>query len=332
MNRRHTVLPALLLLLAPALAQQPVSKLPASGVTGIHHVSLSVRNLNRAVAFYTGLGLTEVSRQRIAGKVPVEVSSGIRHVARNRVSLRGPNGQIELNEFDGGAAKPTCALPVPGPGITHICYQSPPASGLYAQTKALGGQIISRGDKPIDRGYGIQYAYARDADGILYELEQLDTPPFTEAIWLGHVALATPDIDRLVAFYTKLLGIAPHHRIDNIRNSPKLDDIANIDSLRLRAAWFKTGAMVVEIWQFENPPTSVPTAAPAYTTIGYNTISFAVSNLAQTYQQLRKAGIQFLCAPILTGAASSVLLRDPDGNLLSLDEGPTVSGASAQPR
>jgi catechol-2,3-dioxygenase len=57
----------------------------------------------------------------------------------------------------------------------------------------------------------------------LYELEQLDKPPFADSVWMGHVALVTPDIDRLVEFYTKLLGVKPHNRIDNIRNSPKLD-------------------------------------------------------------------------------------------------------------
>ncbi|MDB5242701.1 MAG: Glyoxalase-like domain protein [Spirosoma sp.] len=306
-------------------AQQPASPPVPSGIKGIHHVSLSVRDLDRAALFYKrAIGLTEVRRYQVTNKVPVEEKSGIPYVARNVALLRGPNGQIELAQFDGTADKPACAMPVQGPGITHVCYQAPATSALYAKSKASGGDIVSRGTAPVDRGYGIQYAYAKDPDGILFELEQLDKPPFADSVWMGHVAIVTPNIERLVEFYTKLLGVKPHNRIDNIRNSPKLDDIANIDSLKLLAAWFKTGNMVVEIWQFDNPPTHLPERFLPYTQIGYNKISFEVSNLNQTYQQLRLSGLTFLSPPVST----AVLLRDPDGNLLSLEEYPATSPTS----
>ena len=302
------------------LAQQPVS---TTGVKGIHHVSLSVRDIERAVGYYKSvMGLTEARRYTQTDKVPVEKKSGIRHVARKVALLRGPNGQLELNEFEGNAQKPGSEMLIQGPGITHVCYQSPAASDLYAKTKAAGGSIVSRGTAPVDRGYGIQYAYAKDPDGIMYELERLDKPPFTDAVWVGHVAMVTPDIDRLVAFYTKLLGVKPHNRIDNIRNSPKLDDIANIDSLKLRVAWFKTGNMTLEIWQFDSPLTHQPAGPLPFTQIGYQKISFEVSSLNRTYQQLRADGVNFLSPPVSSTDSAAVFLRDPDGNLLSLEEFP----------
>jgi catechol 2,3-dioxygenase-like lactoylglutathione lyase family enzyme len=306
-----------------ALAQQPVSTTSATGVKGIHHVSLSVRDIDRAAAYYKNvMGLTEIRRYTQTNRVPVEKASGIQHVARNVVLLHGPNGQLELNQFAGNDKNPVSAMPIQGPGITHICYQAPAASDLYGKTKSAGGTIVSRGTAPVDRGYGIQYAYAKDIDGIMYELERLDKPPFTDAVWMGHVALATPNIDRLVEFYTTLLGVKPHNRIDNIRNSPKLDDIANIDSLKLRVAWFKTGNMTLEIWQFDNPKTPVPTATPLFTQVGYQKISFEVNNLNRIYQQLRAEGIRFLSTPVSSDDSATVFLRDPDGNLLSLGEFP----------
>lgn len=307
--------------------QPPANDPAASGVKGIHHVSLSVRNLNQAVQFYTNaIGLADVQRYRIDKPVPAEQKGGIRHVSRNVALLRGPNGQLELNQFDGAATQPASSMPVPGPGITHVCYQAPAASDLYGKSKVAGGTVVSRGSAPVDRGYGIQYAYAKDPDGILYELERLDKPPFADAVWLGHVALVTPDIDRLVGFYAKLLGVAPRHRMDNIRNSPKLDDIAAIDSLRLRAAWFTVGNMTLEIWQFESPPTRARPAPLPFIQIGYNQISFEVGNLRQTHEHLRSAGLTFLSAPVADSESTAVLLRDPDGNLLKLEEVP--AGAS----
>lgn len=321
---------AALLASAGSTGQVNATRTDTSGIKGIHHVSLSVRNLDRSVRFYTNaIGLSEVRRYRIAHAVPVEKQGNIRHVARNAARLRGPNGQLELIQFDGAATQQTCVMPVQGPGITHVCYQAPAASALYEKARMAGGSIVSRGTEPVDRGYGIQYAYVKDPDGILYELERLDKPPFTDAVWIGHVALVTPDIDRMVGFYTKLLGVEPQRRIDNIRNSPKLDDIANIDSLHLRAAWFKTGNMVVEIWQFDNPPTRVPDGPPPFTRIGYTAISFEVNNLARTYQRLRAAGLPFLSPPVTSAESTTALLRDPDGNLLRLEEFPAASSMAA---
>lgn len=327
--RRITILLWGLLGATRGMAQSPASTTVTSDIKGIHHVSLSVRNLDRAVAYYTGVfGLTEVRRYRLTDRVSAGPKSGSRSIARNVTVVRGPNGQLELSQFDGAAEQPVSAMPVQGPGITHVCYQAPAASALYAKSKVLGGTIVSRGTTPVDRGYGIQYAYVKDPDGIMYELEQLDKPPFADSVWVGHVALVTPDIDRLVMFYTKLLGVKPHNRIDNIRNSPKLDDIANIDSLKLRAAWFKTGNMTVEIWQFDNPRTATITAPASATKIGYTSISFEVNNIRQTYDQLHNAGLTFLSIPVAVANATVVSLRDPDGNLLNLVELPANAPTS----
>ena len=329
MNLRNILPFVLLTTSVNLLAQPPSSTTVTSDIKGIHHVSLSVRNLDRAVAYYAKvLGLTEVSRYRLTDRVPIEQKGSGRSFTRKVSLLHGPNGQLELSQFDGAANQPVSAMPVQGPGITHICYQAPAASALYAKTKAAGGTIVSRGTTPVDRGYGIQYAYAKDPDGIMYELEQLDKPPFADSVWIGHVALVTPDIDRLVTFYTKLLGVKPHNRIDNIRNSPKLDDIANIDSLKLRAAWFKTGNMTVEMWQFDNPRTAPPTAPASSTKIGYTSISFEVSNINQTYGRLRNAGLTFLSSPVAAAPETVVSLRDPDGNLLNLVELPANAPTS----
>lgn len=326
MKRAVTLLLALLWTSAGVVAQPLLNGPDTSGIKGIHRVSLSVRNLDRAVRYYTqAIGLSEVQRYRVNDPVPVEERSRLKHTGRNVALLRGPNGQLELNEYDGAATQPTSIMPVPGPGITHVCYQAPAASDLYTKSKTAGGSIVSRGTAPVDRGYGIQYAYAKDPDGILYELERLDKPPFTDAVWLSHVALVTPDIDRLVGFYTNLLGVAPRRRMDNIRNSPKLDDIADIDSLHLRVAWFSVGNMTLEIWQFENPPTRAREVPLPITQIGYSKVSFEAADLNRLYKRLRAGGLSFLSPPVSANGTTTVLLRDPDGNLLSLEE---AAGAS----
>lgn len=293
--------------------------LAQSTVKSIAHVSLSVRDLDRALAFYTKtMGLKVTDRQQIKAEVTVEKASGFAHKSRSMAVLQSPNARIELIQFDGATEEPISPMPIPGPGITHVCYQSPASVSIHAKAKANGASIVSRGGVPVDRGFGIRYSYIKDRDGIMFETEQLDKPKFADSLWVGHVAIVTHDIDRLVSFYTQLFGKEPVNRIDNIKNSPKLDDIANIDSLRLRGAWFMVGNMMLELWQFDNPATK-PAEAPApFTQIGYQKIVFDVGDINADYKRLIAKGVRFLSSPVATTKPTEVFFRDPDGNLLGL--------------
>ncbi len=292
-----------------------------STVKGINSISLSVSDLSRSVAFYKqAMSLENTQQYKIKKRVKIEKKSGIKHASREVALLKAPNGQLELIQFDAPKNRPLSKMPIQGPGITHICYQSAVSNSIYNKSKTAGATIVSRGSAPIDRGYGIHYAYIRDTDNIMFEVEQFEKPSFTEPVWLGHVAIVTPDIDRLVAFYKQLLGSEPINRIDNIKNSPKLNDIGNMDSLRLRGAWFKVGNMLLEMWQFENPKTPMPTQTASFTQIGYHKIAFEVSDIQSDYKRLSALGVNFLSAPVAHESGWVVFLRDCDGNLLSLQQ------------
>lgn len=154
MKKAITIVPTLLWISASVVAQPSANGSDTSRVKGIHRVSLSVRNVKRAVQYYTqAIGLTEVERYRVNEPIPIEKQSKLKHTNRNVALLRGPNGQLELNEYDGATTQPASAMPISGPGITHVCYQAPATSDLYSKTKAAGGSIISRGTTPVDRGF-----------------------------------------------------------------------------------------------------------------------------------------------------------------------------------
>jgi catechol 2,3-dioxygenase-like lactoylglutathione lyase family enzyme len=309
--------------------QNPTSTNSTSTVKGINRISLNVNDLSRSVAFYKqAIGVESHQEWAIKKRLKIEKMSGIKHAPRQVALLKAPNGQIELIQFGKVQNTPLpitsgsaiSKMPVQGPGFTHICYQSAMSNSIYTKAKTAGAAIVSRGSAPVDRGFGIHYAYIRDADSIMFEVEQFEKPTFTEAVWLGHVAIVTPDIDRLVAFYKQLLGTNPINRVDNIKNSPKLNDIANMDSLQLRGAWFKVGNMLLEMWQFENPITKAATQPPPFTQLGYQKIVFEVDDLNSDYKRLSALGVKFLSAPVVNEEGAAVFLRDCDGNLLSLQQ------------
>ncbi len=205
-------------------------------------------------------------------------------------------------------------MPVKGPGITHICYQSPDDKPLYFKALEQGAEKLSKGDKPIDRGFGVKYAYSRDFDGNIFEMEQLRKPNFENEVWMGHVAIATPNIDSLVQFYTQLFGEDPVSRRNNIHNDAGLDSIGNINGLVLNGAWFRIGNMGLEIWQFVNPVTPQANGLIPYTETGYNKITFEIRNFESEMENIKKRGL----FPSIDFKAKRALIRDSDGNLLEL--------------
>ena len=288
----------------------------ASSVIGIHHVGMSVTDLKASVEFYSqALGVrlqnTPDTMQAEDGSLGLSTSS-------NSAVLAFPNGYLKLSEYDRSDFSPPPVLPVKGPGITHVCYQSPTSEDIYQRLINGGATTVSRGEQPVHLlGQGVYYAYARDHDGIMYETEHLDHAPFEVPIWLSHAALVSPDLDRLVEFYSLLLDAKPNRRTDRA-SGPRFDEVAGYDNVMIRAAWFDIGNMILEMWQFVNPVTPEPQRPSAIEDVGYNKVAFEVSDLQKEYERLTALGVRFLSSPATSVDGWEACLRDPDDNLISL--------------
>ena len=298
-----------------------------SNVIGIHHIGMSVSDLKASVDFYSrALGISAehlIATQQDNGVSAYGASS-------NSALLTFPNGYLKLSEYDRSDLPSTAVVPVKGPGITHVCYQSPMQENIYQRLMDSGATPVSRGKEPVHLlGQGVYYAYARDRDGIMYETEHLDRSPFEGPIWFSHVALVSPDLDRLVEFYGLLLNAEPSRRT-NRASGPTFDEVADYDDVMIRAAWFDVGNMILEMWQFVNPSTPEPKQPPAFEALGYNKVAFEVSDLEKEVERLSEQGIEFL-APL--GSSEDGLetsLRDPDGNLVSLIQPQEKTGRSVR--
>ncbi|MGA1109599.1 MAG: VOC family protein [Pseudomonadales bacterium] len=285
-------------------------KLALSSVLGIHHLGLAVRDLKQAVEFYAKTTMLSVLEdERIFSHVP--------HEPDQCAVLKGPNGHLQLMQFSDA---PPSGMGVIGPGATHICFQAPASRSLYKTFVGQGAVPVSVGNPPIDlNGAGVRYAYARDQDNIMFEVEELDQPRFEGPIWIAHIALACEDIDRSVEFYRELLGVEPYGRANKVMG-PRFDEVTGIENVRIRAAWFNTGNMVIELWQFINPPTPKATQAPNFCEAGHNKIALEVEDLAFELDRLAATGVALTHPPFESRGITEAYLRDPDGNLLSLVE------------
>jgi catechol 2,3-dioxygenase-like lactoylglutathione lyase family enzyme len=277
---------------------------------------MSVTDLKASVEFYSeALG---VRLQNTPDTMRTEDASLGFSTPSNSAVLAFPNGYLKLSEYDRSDFSPPPVLPVKGPGITHVCYQSPASEDIYQRLINGGATTVSRGEQPVHLlGQGVYYAYARDYDGIMYETEHLDHAPFEGPIWFSHAALVSPDLDRLVEFYSLLLDAKPNRRTDRA-SGPRFDEVAGYDNVMIRAAWFDIGNMILEMWQFVNPVTPQPQRPSAIEDVGYNKVAFEVSDLQKEFERLTALGVRFLSSPATSFDGWEVCLRDPDGNLISL--------------
>ena len=272
-----------------------------SGLRGVHRVELVVADPAATAAFY-GAETT---------LLPVDGA------AAGTTLLRGPNTHVELHTATAEAAVET---PVEGPGITHVCFQSPAEDGLFRRFIDRGATTVTRGGATVDlAGAGVTYGYARDTDGLMFEVEQLDRPHFDGPFWIAHVAFATPDIDRLVDFYSALIGKEPYRRVNKVMGPP-VDEVTDLDGARMRAAWIDVGNMVLEFWQFISPPTPATRIERAEGSPGFGAVVFEVDDLDAEVERLASLGVAVSvdAAPGHFGRQASA--ADPDGNQLRFVE------------
>lgn len=287
-------------------------------VRGISYIGISVSDIDRTAAYFAGAGgLLEVDRSDLRG-VALDRIAGKQVSAKTR-TLRSNSGQIRLMQFDRPAAAARAAgiVPVQGPGITHVCFQSPDSKPIFPKFVAAGAKPLSRtGDLvQLRPDVPVKYAYLRDADGTMIEIEQLLLDNLTFDHRMRHVAIASPDIDRTVAFYSAVLGKAPRERRSNLVNKT-LDVTANLDDLKLDVAWFQVGNLELEIWEYLNPAPTPATEARPLEALGHNMIVFEVSAPAAALQRLQDAGGVSVAAPSPMDGGEIAFGRDPDGNLL----------------
>jgi catechol 2,3-dioxygenase-like lactoylglutathione lyase family enzyme len=90
---------------------------------------------------------------------------------------------------------------------------------------------------------------------------------------------------------------------------------------RGKLAILEAGTMRIELFEFSNP---LPRSAdPARQVCDHGITHFCVevSDIKQTYERLKAAGVYFNCPPMdFSGIAKATYGRDPDGNLFELLE------------
>ena len=137
-----------------------------------------------------------------------------------------------------------------------------------------------------------------------------------------HISLSTADLDRFLAFYSGLLGLPLASKaLVEPGMMPGFERIVGAPGARVWVAQLNAGNIRIEIFCYENP---VPGAAQIKMPwdVGLRHIAFDVTDIDGEYERLKAAGVEFLSEPqSLDGVGlRSVYMRDPDGNIVEMQE------------
>lgn len=152
-----------------------------AGVAEIHHVAVSVRDLERSIIFYRdGLGLRKTLDMRV-GNPTLHERIRVPEGAKGRaVYLQGPSrvGQIELIQWD--LPVPTDSRPKRGgdPGVFSLSFAvaHDKVQVIYEQLLAMGVEPYTPPAVSVLDNYGpISMFMCEDPDGIQIEIISLPT-------------------------------------------------------------------------------------------------------------------------------------------------------------
>ena len=286
-------------------------------IEGIHHLSLVVRNLAAAQRFYcAAAGMRPVAQADAATIVAVDRRLAPPQPFAHRL-LAGCNGYLRLIAPHELAGTPTSvANPINRAGFRHFCAQNREIAVLSNPVADHGGTLIA---PPLDLGTGNQYAYARDPEGNIMEIEGLPYAPAGEATWLGHVALVTRDMDCALAFYAPLFGAAPDNR-GRFGPGPQFDRMGGLNGARIEGAWLPAGNLQLELWQFHAPPSPLEPGPRKALDPGYSHLCLESDDLEADAAHLVALGGRLLGDILETENGRAIFACDSEGNVLELLE------------
>jgi catechol 2,3-dioxygenase-like lactoylglutathione lyase family enzyme len=143
---------------------------------------------------------------------------------------------------------------------------------------------------------------------------------------INHVAISTPDIVRLSAFYKDLLGFEEVFQLNWEIGDKTLDSITGLKDSSARIVMLKCGNACVELFEYETPPPQAGNPSRPVCDHGITHLCLQVTDIEAEYARLLEAGMHFHCPPQrVGGSVCATYGRDPDGNVVELLEVPADS-------
>jgi catechol 2,3-dioxygenase-like lactoylglutathione lyase family enzyme len=156
--------------------------MPISGIEGIHHIGVSVPDLDRAREFYIGLlgGVEEVAPLEWRDNAFIDAVVGLKDSAARQFMVRLGNTHIEVFEYTQPRSAPQdLDRGVHNFGYTHFCIQVDDVLAVHERLVEAGIRVhtppsvagISVDANGVKKGYAA--TYCRDPFGNVFEIIEI---------------------------------------------------------------------------------------------------------------------------------------------------------------
>lgn len=319
-----------LALIAPAAAQ----------VAAVDSVSMTVSDMDRAVAFYSGvLTFEKVSDVEVASDA-YEHLEGVFGLRLRVVRMRLGGESIELTEFLAPKGRP---IPVPSRSndrwFQHVAIIVSDVDKAYRRLREQKVEHASSGPQRLPdwnpNAGGIWAFYFKDPDG--HPLEILQFPAGkgdakwhlpSDKLFLGidHTAIVVWDTEASVKFYRDVLGFRVAGASENY--GTEQEHLNNVFGAHLRITGLRApSGFGIEFLEYLAPRDGqpVPSDERANDLVHRETV-VVTSDAGETAKRLRAASADFVSSGVTelpqheTGFHKGFLVRDPDGHVLRVIE------------
>ena len=312
-----------------------------AGVGEVGSIGLTVGNLDRELFFYTNtlpfelIGISETQgadRDRLLG---------LQQVRLRTAELKLGDEHITLTEHLSAKGR---AIPSDSRSddrwFQHIAIVVRDMDQAYARLRLHNVKHVSTAPQTLPdwnkNAGGIKAFYFCDPED--HVLEIIFFPPgkgdpkwqrtADARVFLGidHTAIVVSDTDKSVVFYRDVLGFRVAGESENY--GVEQEHLNQVFGARLHITGLRAeNGPGIEFLEYITPPggRSLPPDAKANDLVFWNT-HLATDGVSLAAQRARESGARFVSNP--DANARAVIVRDPDGHALELDEAPAATAST----
>jgi len=136
-----------------------------------------------------------------------------------------------------------------------------------------------------------------------------------------HVAISSPNLDRLVEFYCTLFNFEKVFEFSWDKGVGAFDRMMALDATAARVTMLRTGNSFLEIFEFSSPHPKPQDPNRPVNDHGFTHICVAVDDAVAECARLEALGLRLHCPPIKSNLpVTGTYGRDPDGNVVEILE------------